>query len=69
MRPAKRPSAEVAGHETIGFRRRREKRERAAAFLAGKPLLVGLDLAKKEHAVWIAGPDLVPIERFMVALS
>lgn len=65
----KHASAEASGRETVGFRRRREKHERAAAFLAGKPLLVGLDLAKKEHAVWMAGPDLVPIRRFMTTHS
>lgn len=52
--------------ESIGFRRRREKRRRAQAFLAGHPLFAGLDLAKQRHAVWLAGPDLTPIRRFMV---
>lgn len=70
MRRKRKPiPAEEVGRETIGFRRRREKRERASAFLAGKPLLVGLDLAKKDHAVWLAGPDLVPIGRFMAPHS
>lgn len=55
--------------ETVGFRRRREKRERAAAFLTGAPLLVGLDLAKRSHAAWLTGKDLVPIERKMVPHS
>lgn len=59
------PGAEEP-RESVGFRRRREKRERATAFLAGKPLLVGLDLAKKRHAVWLAANDLTPIERFLV---
>jgi len=62
-------SEHAADRETIGFRRRREKRERARAFLAGQPLLVGLDLAKRRHAVWLARSDLAPIRRFMVAHS
>lgn len=61
-----RPAAEDTARETVGFRRRREKRERAAAFLAGTPLLVGLDLAKKRHAVWISKRDLTPIRRLMI---
>jgi transposase len=52
--------------ESVGFRRRREKRQRVEAFLAGKPLVVGVDLAKRTHAVWLTGRDLVPIERFTV---
>ena len=52
--------------ESVGFRRRREKRKRALAFLKGEPLLVGLDLAKKRHAVWFAKHDLTPLRRFMV---
>lgn len=63
------PLQETGSVETIGFRRRRERRERAAAFLVGKPLYVGLDLAKSRHAVWLARPDLTPIRRFMVAHS
>lgn len=63
------PPAPLPGNETVGFRRRREKRAVAEAFLAGKPLLVGLDLAKKRHAAWIAGRDLIPIRRFMVPHS
>jgi len=57
--------------ETIGTRRRREKRERAAAFLAGNPLLAGVDLGKDRHAVWLAGraTDLALIERLMVENS
>jgi len=54
-------------HVSIGFRRRQAKRKRAKAFLAGNPLLVGIDLAKRHHAAWIAGRDLTPIRRFMVA--
>jgi transposase len=69
VKRARRPSEPDLSRETVGFRRRREKRERATAFLAGKPLLVGLDLAKKRHAVWLAKPDLTPIRRFMVAHS
>lgn len=65
--------AQVEGNEqereTVGFRRRREKRERAAAFLTGAPLLVGLDLAKRSHAAWLTTKDLVPIERKMVPHS
>lgn len=64
-----RPAEDDGRPESVGFRRRREKRERAAAFLAGAPLLVGLDLGKKRHAVWLAGLDLVPIARFTVAHS
>jgi transposase len=55
--------------ETVGFRRRREKRARAAAFLAGDPLIVGMDLAKRRHAIWFAKRDLTPIKRFMVEHS
>jgi transposase len=55
--------------ESIGFRRRREKRERVERFLAGKPLIAGIDLAKKKHAVWLTGRDLVPIERFTIQHS
>lgn len=62
-------AAQEVDHETVGFRRRREKRERAAAFLAGNPLVVGLDLAKKRHAVWLARRDLMPIRRFFVEHS
>src|ERR1700722_13592003 len=66
----KRPaSAEDSDRETKGFRRRREKRARAAAFLEGNPLIVGLDLAKRRHAVWLAKRDLTPIKRFMVEHS
>lgn len=63
------PKPDAPERETIGFRRRREKRERVAAFLEGAPLLVGLDLAKRRHAAWITGKDLVPIERRMLAHS
>jgi hypothetical protein len=62
-------AVEDLDRESVGFRRRREKRERAIAFLADDPLIVGLDLAKKRHAVWIAKRDLTPIRRFMVEHS
>lgn len=62
-------AAEDLDRETVGFRRRREKRARAAAFLAGDPLIVALDLAKRRHAVWLAKRDLTPIKRFMVEHS
>lgn len=67
----RRPSPPVGEREreTVGFRRRRAKRERAVAFLAGAPLLVGLDLAKRRHAVWIVKGDLTPIKRLMVEHS
>jgi transposase len=65
---ARRPSLPDE-RETVGFRRRRERRERAVAFLAGAPLLVGLDLAKRRHAVWIVKRDLMPIKRLMVPHS
>ncbi len=52
--------------ESVGFRRRREKRKRALAFLEGEPLIVGLDLGKKRHAAWFAKRDLTPLRRFMV---
>ncbi len=52
--------------ESVGFRRRREKRKRALAFLKGEPLIVGLDLGKKRHAAWFAKHDLTPLRRFMV---
>jgi transposase len=55
--------------ETVGFRRRREKREQAVAFLQGDPLLVALDLAKRSHAAWITRKDLLPIKRKMVPHS
>jgi transposase len=57
------------GHETIGMRRRREKHERVATFLAEKPLVVGLDLGKKTHAAWLSTCDGVVIRRFKVAHS
>jgi transposase len=60
------PPASEHERETVGFRRRREKRERVATFLQGAPLIVGLDLAKREHAAWITSKDLVPIERKLV---
>lgn len=55
--------------ETAGFRRRREKRERAVAFLGRKPLIAALDLAKKRHAVWLSQGDHTPIRRFMIENS
>lgn len=58
-----------ARDQSIGFLRRQAKHARAEAFLTGKPLLVGLDLAKKKHAAWLAGRDHVPIDRFMIAHS
>lgn len=69
MRSKKPPSsAEGPDRETIGARRRREKHERAAAFLAGKPVFAGVDLGKDRHAVWLAGrdADLALIERFTI---
>jgi transposase len=64
----RKPIEEVQG-QSIGFRRRQEKRARAEAVLAGKPLIAAFDLAKKKHAVWLAGRDLVPICRFVVSHS
>lgn len=52
--------------ESVGFRRRRQRRERAAAFLAGQPVLVGIDLAKRRHAVWLGRTDMTPIRRALV---
>src|SRR5438132_2991921 len=71
MRSRRKPPKESrpTERESIGFRRRREKRQKVEAFLAGKPLIAGLDLAKKKHAVWLTGRDLVPIERFMIGHS
>jgi transposase len=71
MRSRRQPPRESrpTERESVGFRRRRDKRQRVEAFLAGKPLVAGLDLAKRKHAVWLTGRDLVPIERFMVAHS
>lgn len=57
------------GRESIGFRRRRAKQAAAEAFLAGNPLIVGLDLAKQQHAVWLTSRQRVPIRRFMIAHS
>lgn len=70
-RPAKASTPDTGREpETVGFRRRREKRERGQAFLAGKPLVVGLDLGKVRHAVWLTRPELGdPVRRLMVAHS
>jgi len=68
-RPPRAPEVAEERRESVGFRRRRERRERAAAFLAGSPLIVGLDLAKRRHAVWLGRPDLTPIRRLMVEHS
>lgn len=53
-----------AGRESVGFRRRREKRRRVEVFLSGKPLIAGIDLGSKTHAVWLTGRDLDPKEHF-----
>ncbi len=67
MRRARREKTEVEpARESVGFRRRRERRERAATFLAGRPLLVGLDLAKRKHAAWFGRADMTPIRRVMI---
>lgn len=68
MKRARRPKQVGAegSRESVGFRRRRERRERAAAFLAGTPLLVGLDLAKRRHAAWLGRSDMTPIRRSMI---
>src|ERR1700719_1008829 len=42
---------------------------RIAAFLEGKPLVAGIDLARRTHAVWLTGRDLVPITRFTIPHS
>lgn len=55
--------------ESRGLRRRREKRMRAAVRLGGNPLIVGMDLAQKRHAVWLITREQVPLERFMVPHS
>jgi transposase len=64
-----RKTKKAPAQESIGFRRRREKRERIAAFLAGNPMLVGIDLAKGKHAVWLADSNCVPSERMMIPHS
>jgi hypothetical protein len=45
------------------------KRQQVEAFLRGTPLVAGLDLAKRSHAVWLTGRDLVPIARFTIKHS
>ena len=65
MKKRKRRTEEDRDH-SVGFVRRQAKHARAEAFLAGKPLLIGLDLAKKRHAAWLAGRDHLPIARFMI---
>ena len=55
---------EDRGPETVGFRRRQAKRERAQAVVAGQPLLAGIDLGQKRHAAFTIDRDLVPIDRF-----
>jgi transposase len=59
----------AAPRESIGFKRRQRKRVEIQAFLKGKPLGIGIDLAQKKHAVWLADAALVPIKRFMVPHS
>lgn len=68
-RPARDSANATDERETVGFRRRRERRERAAAFLKGTPLIVGLDLAKRRHAAWLGRVDLTPIRRLMIEHS
>jgi transposase len=55
-----------SGRESVGFRRRREKRRKIESFLAGKPLVAGIDLGSKTHAVWLTGRDLDPKEHFRI---
>jgi transposase len=55
--------------ESVGFRRRRERRERAKALLDGKPLIAALDLGKRKHAVCLADRELTLFDRFTVAHS
>lgn len=55
-----------SGRESVGFRRRREKRRVIESFLAGKPLVAGIDLGSKTHAVWLTGRDLDPKEHFRI---
>lgn len=64
------PQDQGSRADTVGLRRRREKRAATAAFLGPNPLLVGLDLAKEKHAVLIAAArDLSPVRRFMAQHS
>jgi transposase len=72
MSPRRRPTREApasSGRQTAGFRRRMERASRVERFLTGKPLVVGLDLGKSTHAVWVTARDLVPIERFTIEHS
>ncbi len=54
------------GRESVGFRRRREKRRKIELALAGRPLVAALDLGSRTHAVWLTGRDLDPIDHFRV---
>lgn len=54
------------GRESVGFRRRREKRRRIEAFLAGKPLVAGIDLGSRTHAVWFTDRNLDPKDHFRI---
>ncbi len=54
------------GRESVGFRRRREKRRKIELALAGRPLVAGLDLGSRTHAVWLTGRDLDPVEHFRI---
>jgi transposase len=71
MSSRRRPSKEArpTERESIGFRRRREKQQAVEQLLAGRPLVVGIDLAKRTHAVWLTGRDLVPLARFTIRHS
>lgn len=53
-------------HESKGHRRKVKKHEEKVRFLEGNPMVVGMDLAKERHAVWITDRSRRPLGRFMV---
>ncbi len=52
-----------------GLKRKLKKHEDKARLLEGNPMIVGMDLAREKHAVWVTDRSRRPVERFTVEHS